>query len=296
MFPTGNKKGESHPVGQPPPSNIVTVRNENDVLLGRGAPIIHNTGNVRFRELVRRRKDEYTRAERHHTKNEIAREIVEAVHRRNGRFLRKVEDPQETSALGVPEGVTAWRIVDPTVALEKAKQALRDPPSAAAASPYTPGHNPRPTRTLTASDTTATARTSAAASAAAAPLAANHPSLSAPQMDQQTLLAFLLQQEQNRIQEARQHQLLQQQLAMLLFHQGQLQQQTTTTTATAAAAAAAVEQQQQPGQTSNLFLTTEQQQPFRSGFRRFTCIVGHAAATAGRSIGPGRGVIDGCWQ
>ena len=106
---------------------FVTSITENDILLGRGAPIINNPGNVRFRELVRSRKEEYSQMVHYTGKDKIARELMQEIANRNGRFLRKIDSVEEARALGVPVGVRqAWRLADDTVALEKVKQTLRD--------------------------------------------------------------------------------------------------------------------------------------------------------------------------
>jgi hypothetical protein len=97
----------------------------NDVLLGRGAPMVNFAGNVRFRVLVATRLEEYSRARRRQTKDTIAREIMALVEQRGGRFLRKM-DAQEEIELGVPNGSSAWVSVEEDVAIEKVKQALRN--------------------------------------------------------------------------------------------------------------------------------------------------------------------------
>jgi hypothetical protein len=66
------------------------------------------SGNVAFRKLVRDRKAEYLGTGLHNVKDAIAREIVEAVASRNGRFLQGVQSDAETERLGVPKGVKAW--------------------------------------------------------------------------------------------------------------------------------------------------------------------------------------------
>jgi hypothetical protein len=58
------------------------------------------------------------------TKANIAREIVDAVLAKSGRFLKKI-DPTEAKKLGIPKGVDAWTPVDEKTIMEKAKQALR---------------------------------------------------------------------------------------------------------------------------------------------------------------------------
>jgi hypothetical protein len=105
---------------------VITELRNNDVMMGRGAGMIHNMGNVRFRELVATRKEEYVRAERNHKKQAIAKQILAEIVRRNGRFVRKVEKPEEAKALGIPEGTQAWVLANSDAVLEKVKQALRD--------------------------------------------------------------------------------------------------------------------------------------------------------------------------
>jgi hypothetical protein len=105
---------------------VITELRTNDVMMGRGAGRIHNMGNVRFRELVATRKEEYLRAERNHKKQTIAKQILAEIAHRNGRFVRKVEKPEEAKALGIPEGTQAWVLASSDAVLEKVKQALRD--------------------------------------------------------------------------------------------------------------------------------------------------------------------------
>lgn len=105
---------------------FVTELTPNDVLFGRGAPSIDNEGNVRFRQLVQNRKVEYVSTGKRQIKDVIARQVIQAVHQRNGRFLRKIESLVEAEEMGVPEGITAWATVDDATVLSKVKQALRD--------------------------------------------------------------------------------------------------------------------------------------------------------------------------
>ena len=63
------------------PSKAVSGPEGNDVICGRGKSITH-PGNLKFRQLVLARKDEYKRAKRRDDKTRIAFEIVEAL--RNG--------------------------------------------------------------------------------------------------------------------------------------------------------------------------------------------------------------------
>ena len=75
---------------QIPQPTFVTCVTENDVLLGRGTPCAENEGNVRFRRLVKERKMEYIAAEKRMRKDAIAREILETIVARGGKFLRKL--------------------------------------------------------------------------------------------------------------------------------------------------------------------------------------------------------------
>ena len=106
-------------------ANVITKLTQNDILFGRGAPIINYEGNVRFRALVSTRRKEYNGTGRHQIKDEIARQIVLEIQRRNGRFLRKVES-DDTHQIGVPETETGWTLAEEDMILEKVKQALRD--------------------------------------------------------------------------------------------------------------------------------------------------------------------------
>jgi hypothetical protein len=107
-------------------NKYVTKLTPNDILLGRGAPIINYEGNVRFRALVSTRKAEYNSTGRHQIKDEIARQIISQIDRRSGKFLKKVESQEEAQRLGIPEGESAWTIAEEDVILEKVKQSLRD--------------------------------------------------------------------------------------------------------------------------------------------------------------------------
>jgi len=109
--------------GQPA---FVTSPTDNDILLGRGRFLIKYPGNVAFRELARPRKSEYAQASTRGAKDQIARELLQEVAKRNGRFLRKIVSPEEARALGAPEGGEAWKVIIESEAMEKAKQTLRD--------------------------------------------------------------------------------------------------------------------------------------------------------------------------
>jgi hypothetical protein len=107
-------------------SSFIVELNSNDVLFGRGAPSIGNEGNVRFRRLVQARKLEYINTGKRQIKDMIARQIIETIAERDGRFVRKIESLVEAEEMGVPSGVGAWVLVDDATVLQKVKQALRD--------------------------------------------------------------------------------------------------------------------------------------------------------------------------
>lgn len=101
----------------------ITSLNPHDVLCGRGAGSNEYIGNQRFRDLIDERRDEYTSQSKFEPKKRIAKEIVDKVHARGGRFLRLVNTGQPLDSI-VEEGT--WEIVKEKVALEKAKQGLRE--------------------------------------------------------------------------------------------------------------------------------------------------------------------------
>jgi len=124
-----NSAAMMHTIKQQHALPYVTSLGENDVLLGRGTPCAENEGNVRFRRLVRNRKAEYIAAEKRIRKDAIAREILDVITRRGGKFLRKVESRSEIVQLGVPPGISykeVWALVDEDTKVQKVKQALRN--------------------------------------------------------------------------------------------------------------------------------------------------------------------------
>lgn len=104
----------------------VTDLEVNDVLLGRGLPVVKYEGNVRFRQLILEKKAAYSASSRHADKDRIARWVIQEIQNRGGRFLRRIESAEEATALGVPVGARAWKEVDARSAREKVKQAFRD--------------------------------------------------------------------------------------------------------------------------------------------------------------------------
>ena len=73
-------------------SKAVSAPDDNDVVCGRGKSVTH-PGNLKFRQLVQARKEEYKQAKRRDEKTRIAFEIVEAL--RNGaegsRYVETIE-------------------------------------------------------------------------------------------------------------------------------------------------------------------------------------------------------------
>jgi len=106
------------------PNQYVTNVTPNDVLFGRGSGPNDHEGNIRFRDMVARRKAEYLATNHRQTKAKIAKEIVDSVLASNGRFLKKLEPP-EIQKLGFDMRNDYYSLVDDETILEKAKQALR---------------------------------------------------------------------------------------------------------------------------------------------------------------------------
>jgi hypothetical protein len=116
-----------HARGESLPDNTVLKLGYDDVLMGRGAPCAEHEGNTRLRRIVQERRSSYTSAAKRKDKHRIAEEIVEKVHARQGRFLRKVEDASELEKLGLSAEQSAWQVVkDRPELLGKVKQLLRD--------------------------------------------------------------------------------------------------------------------------------------------------------------------------
>jgi hypothetical protein len=98
-----------------------------DILLGRGAPITNNLGNIWFRKVILANKAKYMAASRNHIKNRIACDTLRDIKiKHGGRFLRKVDDLKEMKSLSIKAGESAFVVVDDEVALLKVKQALRE--------------------------------------------------------------------------------------------------------------------------------------------------------------------------
>lgn len=107
-------------------NQYVTDINPYDVLFGRGSGPNDHEGNIRFRDMVSQRKEEYMATNHRQTKATIAKTIVDTVLANNGRFLKKLE-PAELEKLGLSSSTAmdVYQVVDEDAIMEKAKQALR---------------------------------------------------------------------------------------------------------------------------------------------------------------------------
>lgn len=106
---------------------MVTKLEDNDVLMGRGALATDFEGNLRLREIVRQRQDEYVRATKRNRKHQIAEEIIDTVKASGGRFLQGAETLQGIDPATLPRYEAAWFVVeDMRVLTSKVKQLLRD--------------------------------------------------------------------------------------------------------------------------------------------------------------------------
>ena len=75
---------------------------------------------------MRSRSTEYHEAYRRHTKDSIARDVVNTIIRRGGRFLSQLDPVPRIRGLEIPANSRVWVEADEGVVLIKAKQALRD--------------------------------------------------------------------------------------------------------------------------------------------------------------------------
>ena len=91
-------------------SRCVNVPGREDILLGRGQPRYLHPGNIRLRNLIELRRQEYDNATSA-VKRRITNEIIHAIQERTGRFLRN-------------DGL-CWVEVDDAVTKKKVAQAFR---------------------------------------------------------------------------------------------------------------------------------------------------------------------------
>ena len=106
----------------------ITQLNENDVLMGRGAPSAEYEGNLRLRQIVIERRQEYLKYTRRVDKHEITKEIIDQVHSCGGRFLVRIATAEEADKFQVPPRTQAWRVIAPSSSalFVKVKQLMRD--------------------------------------------------------------------------------------------------------------------------------------------------------------------------
>jgi hypothetical protein len=97
----------------------IRTPNASDVLLGRGGGINSHVGNRVFRDWVHQRKEDYNLAGSKADKTGVAKEVMELVTNKGGRFLTK--DPTTSSSAS-----GWWMEVDELRALAKTSQALRE--------------------------------------------------------------------------------------------------------------------------------------------------------------------------
>lgn len=107
--------------------SFVVELNDNDVLMGRGSPSAEYSGNLRFRQLVIDRREDYLKCTRRNEKHRISMDIIDTIHQRGGRFLQRITTMQEADRLNVPPKTQAWKVVEKGSALYvKVKQLMRD--------------------------------------------------------------------------------------------------------------------------------------------------------------------------
>ena len=113
-------------------TQVVTELGPDDVLFGRGAPIVQTTGNVKFRDLVNANKAAYASTRCRQTKDSIARDIINLIDERGGRFLKEIKSSDDIRKYRVPAGVKAWIVAEYDEIVEKVKQTLRETEKSAA--------------------------------------------------------------------------------------------------------------------------------------------------------------------
>jgi hypothetical protein len=91
------------------------------------APSTDHAGNLKFRELVKQRREEYVNVQRRKEKQKIAGEIVAAVMNHGGRFLERMENSRSFDQSGKVTKSYIWEpVTDKKTLLVKVKQAMRD--------------------------------------------------------------------------------------------------------------------------------------------------------------------------
>jgi hypothetical protein len=105
----------------------------NDVILGRGNHL-SNSGNEKFRDLVRSRSIEYWSCSDNLEKDSIARQVADTVRSLGGRFLRSAESKvrnndassKSRGTANTTKSETRWEIASSPTVLLKIKQTFRD--------------------------------------------------------------------------------------------------------------------------------------------------------------------------
>ena len=90
----------------------------NDVVCARGKSYWDHIGNQRYRDLIAAATKKYSSSTNKLEKSLIVSEIVDAIHQRQGQFVKKETKPNK--------GLCCWVIVDDVFAREKVSQSLRD--------------------------------------------------------------------------------------------------------------------------------------------------------------------------
>ena len=96
---------------------FVTEINDNDVLMGRGFHNAEYEGNRRWQALVLARRAEYWKETSRPERHRIAKEVVQEILNRGGRFLKRVITTKEAEELEVPSRTQAWRVIHPSNSL-----------------------------------------------------------------------------------------------------------------------------------------------------------------------------------
>ena len=106
---------------------VITQLTVNDVILGRGSPATGHIGNIRFREVIRSLLPQYKATTKRAEKDRLARQVIDIVRSRQGRFVRRVESPAEADSLDLESLDGVWILVeDVNVIIPKVKQTFRD--------------------------------------------------------------------------------------------------------------------------------------------------------------------------
>ena len=125
---------------------MITHLGPNDVLIGRGSPATANEGNIRFREVIRLLLPYYVATTRRSEKDSLARKVIDIIRSRQGRFVRRIESPEEADRLQLDSIDSVWIVVEEEAVIPKVKQTFRDQHSESnehSARPNPQHHEPR---------------------------------------------------------------------------------------------------------------------------------------------------------